>query len=289
MRTQYVATIPLDGPRLEKDLEQSQSFRYSEAYSDYLIGGPWKSCMLWAKGGEAGDGYIHRYRYGEEATFTEYGKQVPYLQELICQTVDTSRLTFVRLGVFADSTIVPHRDYLEFAGRTEQDRPAHRMHIPLRTYDNVYFVEEDTVYQMRTGEIWYLDVAREHAVTSFNKAPRIHLIFDFVDRPEDGPLVKVPDTGPGPGIPADHTIARPPLPDAERVELMRLANLLTMDTFDDIFNIVIKKNLRFDGGPGFVWKTIIELAGASKDPAVLPHAQELRRYYMLDGKELDQK
>ena len=66
MRTQYVAALELDEGRLAKDLETSASFTYSEAYSNYLIGGPWKSAMLYSAGGDAGDGLLHRLRLPAE-------------------------------------------------------------------------------------------------------------------------------------------------------------------------------------------------------------------------------
>src|SRR5262245_22501435 len=83
MRTHYVATTSLDDARLAKDLEQSESFVWSEAYSDYLFGGAWKSCMLWARGGDTGDGVVTHYAYDQPSTFTPYGNQLPYLRELI--------------------------------------------------------------------------------------------------------------------------------------------------------------------------------------------------------------
>ena len=61
VRTHYVASTTLDEARLAKDIEQSASFVWSEAYSDYLFGGAWKSCMLWARGGDAGDGVVTNY------------------------------------------------------------------------------------------------------------------------------------------------------------------------------------------------------------------------------------
>ena len=39
--------------------------------------------MLWAVGGNAGDGVITGYPYGETAAFTAYGEQLPYLRELV--------------------------------------------------------------------------------------------------------------------------------------------------------------------------------------------------------------
>jgi L-proline cis-4-hydroxylase len=76
-------------------------------------------------------------------------------------------------------------------------------------------------------------------------------------------------------------VARPPLPDVHRARLAQLAGLLSMDTFTDVFSIVIKTHFRWDGGADFAWNTIVDLARASGDPAVLAHAEELRGYFTL--------
>jgi hypothetical protein len=282
MRTRYVSTVALDAARLAKDLEHSASFRYSEAYSDYLIGGPWKSATLWARGGDAGDGVLTSYAYDRAATFTEHGEQLPYLQELITNTVDTTRLNFVRLARISDSVIVPHRDFLELGEIPEDARSAHRLHIPLVTHEDCYFSEDNTVYRMRQGEIWFFDASRIHAVASLTNVERIHLIFDFFDADRGGPLVTVEDDGYGDGVPADRAVARPPLSDSDRANLLRLADVLTMDTFGEIFSIIIKKHFRYDGGDDFVWNTMTAAARACEDPAVLPHTLELHRYYTLE-------
>jgi hypothetical protein len=282
MRTQYIATIPLDATRLAKDIEQSASFRYSEAYSNYLIGGPWKSCMLWATGGDSGDGVLTNYQYDQASTFTEYGRQMPYVQEIIESTADLSRLNFVRMAVFSNSVIVPHRDFLELNELPDDARSTHRLHIPLVTHQECYFSEDNTVYRMREGEVWYFDASQIHSVASLVNAPRIHLIFDFNDRPGADSLVTVPDEGRGPGIPADKAVARPPLAAADRADLRKLADVLTMDNFAEVFSIVIKKHFRYDGGDDFAWDTMTGLARDCKDPEVLPHTEELRRYYTLE-------
>jgi L-proline cis-4-hydroxylase len=281
MRTRYLATVPLDQGRLAKDLEHSQSFKYSEAYSNYLIGGPWKSAMLYSAGGESGDGLLTNYDYEHGSAFTEYGNALPYVRELIEQLADVTRLSFVRLAVFTKSVIVPHRDFIELAEIPEGSRSAHRVHIPLATNEHCFFSEDNTVYRMRSGEVWYFDAAQIHSVASFSDEPRIHLTFDFVDRPGPGPLVAVDRGGPE-GVRAESVADRPPLPDAERAALGRLAGVLTKDTFNEVFSIVVKTHFRYDGGPGFAWDTITDLARASSDPDVLPHALELRTYFTLE-------
>jgi L-proline cis-4-hydroxylase len=282
MRTQYVTTVPLDRERLTKDLAQSESFQWSEAYSDYLFGGPWKSCMLWACGGDAGDGVVTNYAYDRPPALTGYGKQVPYLQELITATADLARLNFVRLAKVSHSVIIPHRDLLELNDLPDDARNAHRVHIPLATNEDALFSEGNTVFHMGEGEVWFLDASQIHSVAALADEPRIHLIFDFVGTASDGPLLNV-EPGPGHGeIRRDRLVNRPPLPEADSAALLRLAEVLTMDTFSEIFSIVIKKHYRFDGGEDFAWNTITAIAQRCADPRVLAHTLELRRYFTLE-------
>lgn len=282
MRTHYVATIPLDAPYLAKDLEHTESFQWSEAYSDYLFGGAWKSCMLWARGGDSGDGVVTNYAYDQPSAFTEYGRQLPYLHELITNTVDLSRLNFARLAKVTKSVIIPHRDLLELSELPDDARNAHRMHIPLATNDDAFFSESNTVFRMREGEVWFLDASQIHSVAALSNEPRIHLILDFVNLPSPEPLTTVEGGDEGAGIPADRIVVRPPLTDADRADLFRLADVLTMETFSEVFSIVIKKHFRCDGGDDFAWNTMTAIARCCKDPAVLPYTLELLRYYTLE-------
>ncbi|WP_369174215.1 aspartyl/asparaginyl beta-hydroxylase domain-containing protein [Streptomyces sp. R28] len=282
MRTHYVGDTPLDDDRLTKDLEQSDSLTWSEAYSDYVFGGAWKSCMLWARGGDAGDGVVTHYDHERPAAFTEFADQLPYLRELIESVADLDRLNFVRLAKVQNSVIIPHRDLLELADLADETRNAHRMHIPLVTNEDCFFNEGDTVFRMRRGEVWFLDASEIHSVAVLSSQERVHLMFDFVDVPSPKPLTTVRGAGPDAGIPADRTLKRPPLTDAEHAGLMRLADILTPETVNEVFSIVIKRHFRSDGGESFVWRTMTDIARAAADPAVLAHVEELRRHYTLE-------
>ncbi|BCB89211.1 aspartyl/asparaginyl beta-hydroxylase domain-containing protein [Phytohabitans suffuscus] len=282
MRTHYVATTLLDEARLADDLARSDSFLWSEAYSDYLFGGAWKSCMLWARGGDTGDGVVTNYDHDKPSTFTQYGNQLPYLRDLITSIADLERLNFVRLAKVSNSVIIPHRDLLELSELPDDTRNAHRMHIPLVTNEDCFFNEANTVFRMRKGEVWFLDASQIHSVAVLSNEPRVHLMLDFVNLPSAKPLITAEGGSEDGGIPDERTVKRPPLSDADYSNLLRLADLLTMDTFNEIFSIVIKKHFRYDGGDDFVWNTMIAVAGAAKDRDVLRHTNDLRRYYTLE-------
>jgi len=282
MRTQYVADTPLDDTRLAQDLEQANSFPWSEAHSDYVSGGAYKSCMLWTLGGHAGDGVVTKYDHRQAGAFTEFGNQLPYLRELIGSTVDLDRLNFARLAKVRSSVIIPHRDLLELGDLPDDTRNAHRVHIPLVTNENCFFNEGNTVYRMRKGEIWFLDASVIHSVAVLSTEDRIHLMLDFVNAPAAKPLITVEGRGTEAGIPADRTVERPALPDADRASLLRLGDVITMETVDEVFSIVIKKHYQYDGGDDFVWSTMIDIARASANPAVLRHIQDLHRYFTVE-------
>ncbi|UKD58032.1 aspartyl/asparaginyl beta-hydroxylase domain-containing protein [Amycolatopsis sp. FU40] len=281
MRTQHIGSLELDQARLAEDLETSAGFRYSEAYSDYLCGGPWKSAVLWAASGDNGDGLVTNYDYAKAPDLTDYGKQLPYIWGLVADLVDLTRLNFARLAVISDSVIIPHRDLLELESIPGESRNAHRMHIPLVTNDRCFFSSGNEVYRMAEGEVWFFDAAQVHSAASLSSTPRVHLMLDFTDQESDEPLVKLPYRVDG-GIPADRVERRPPMSEEERAELLGLAPLITMDNYRDVFSIVIKKHFRADGGDDFVWRTMREIARAGRDPAVAARIDEMQRYFTLE-------
>jgi hypothetical protein len=282
MQTQRVGSIAIDEARLRKDLDHVTTTPFSEAYSNYLIGGLWKNWVLWSPGGDRGDGLVTKYSYGESGSFTDCASELPYLREIITEVADLDRLNFVRLVMISDCVIIPHRDYIELADVPDAIRHEHRVHIPLVTHDDCYFSDRQVVYRMRAGEVWFFDAGKVHAAASFVKDPRIHLIFDLVDRPSSDPLLKVGVGAVEGSVPADRVVARPPLPPTDRNALAELAGVLTMDTFNEVFSIVIKKHFRFDGGEDFAWEAMTALAQDCRDPEVLVRVRELRRYFELD-------
>jgi hypothetical protein len=282
MHTHLVGAVDLDDDRLVKDLDRCRSLDWSDAYSDYVFGGLWRSCMLWARGGDVGDGEVTRYAHDRPSAFTPVAGELPYVRELVEATADLSRLNFARLAMVVDSVIIPHRDLLELGDLPVETRNAHRLHVPLATSDDCFFGEDDVVYRMLRGEVWFLDASRIHSVAVLTREPRIHLMLDFVDRPGDRPLSTVSAPAHGGGIPAGSVVPRPPLTARERADLAALARVLSTDTVDEVFAIVIKTHFRRDGGARFVWDTMAALARDSTDPDVAARIAEMHRHYTLE-------
>lgn len=76
----------------------------------------------------------------------------------------------------AGGQIPPHKD----GGKSLME--VKRTHIPLVTNDDIIFKVGDTVKNLKEGEVWEINNAREHAVSNNSKQHRIHLIVDYLPK-----------------------------------------------------------------------------------------------------------
>lgn len=282
VQTQLVGRLDLDTDAVEAELAHAATkFAFSEAYSDYLCGGPWKSAMLWASGGATGTGLVTDYDHASRSAVTEFGERLPYLRQLVETNFNLANLNFARLAVMSNSVTVPHRDLLELNDIPEDTRTAHRVHVPLVTSGDAYFTQDNVVYRMRAGEVWFFDASRVHGAAALSPATRTHLIMDFSNAGGDGDLTRFPLRPTG-TVPADRIVRRPELSDAERKDLLGLAAVIDPDNYRDVFSIVIRKHYRSDGGDNFVWDTLDEIGRQSQNEDVRAKIQELHRFFLME-------
>lgn len=82
------------------------------------------------------------------------------------------------------------------------------------------------------------------------------------------------------GIPADHRHRRARLSDSEREALLGLAAVTSLKNHRDVFAVVVKTHYRRDGGDGFVWATMLEIARRSGDDALFEHVTRMRERFV---------
>lgn len=232
-RTRRLTRLTLDPVRLGEDMARADRFRYSDAYSEFTCGS-WKGSALCNGSGDLYDTRIKDYEGAFE--LTEHGRQMPYVMDLIEEHFHTERLRFVRLGrITPGSVMVPHRDYLELSGELV------RIHIPLRTSDACYSSEDETVYQMRLGDVWYIDASHAHSAVSFATEDRTHLILDFATETVREPLRFAPDPGSRAGEFGDAAVPRSPLTPSQRDALLGLAAVISVRNHRDVLALIIKQ------------------------------------------------
>ncbi|MFF4935001.1 aspartyl/asparaginyl beta-hydroxylase domain-containing protein [Streptomyces griseofuscus] len=280
MHTGRVGVLELDEEKLRGEMELTRTFNFTETYQEFMSGKMSKDVMLWAPGGVSGDGIISHYDHGLKSDITEYGKRLPYLMQTIEENFATEFIRFARLAVLSEMVHIPHRDYLEFSATANHAKPAHRLHLPIITNAHCLFSEENTIYRMRFGEVWFLDAGREHSSAALSSDARIHLIVDFTDEAGDTGLVRGAGEDPV-SIPESHIIHREPLSDAERESLHTLASIVDADNLKDVLGIIAKKHYRRDGGDGFFWNTVDVLIERMPDRELAKHVVGLKEYLLL--------
>jgi hypothetical protein len=57
-----------------------------------------------------------------------------------------------------------------------------RTHIPLVTNENIFFKVGETTKNLKAGEVWEINNAKEHAVNNDSDEYRIHLIVDYLPK-----------------------------------------------------------------------------------------------------------
>jgi hypothetical protein len=77
------------------------------------------------------------------------------------------------------SGLAPGGEILEHTDKSPIFLAVHRVHLPLRTDNNVKFRVDGIAYNFEIGKFYEFDNTRPHAVTNDSEIERIHLIIDL--------------------------------------------------------------------------------------------------------------
>jgi hypothetical protein len=272
MHTHRIMNLDLDIALLEADLRNTRRFRYSDAYSEFICG-EWRSCMLWNKSGDIDDNFLKEYDHS--ARMTANGEQMPYLAGVLRSTFNLDHLRFARLAKLTPgSVLIPHRDYLELKhGLT-------RVHVPLVTDPRCFSAEENTVYQMRPGEVWFIDATQIHSAANFSKKARTHLILDFAEVERIETVLKRPAHGPT-VIPRENIVRRKPLGPGEKEAFFALARVFDPANCKDVFAMLIKKYFTTDLAVTTVVDWVLEIAHLSGNSEVIARVQWIYEHCLI--------
>ncbi|MFE5791314.1 aspartyl/asparaginyl beta-hydroxylase domain-containing protein [Streptomyces sp. NPDC056503] len=261
-RTTRITTLDLDTDRLATDLARAERFGYNDSYGEFICGS-WRSCMLWNRTGDVDDRFLEDY--AGPARSTEYGAALPYLTELMERHFLLEHLKFARIArLTPGSVLVPHRDYLEL------DADLTRIHLPLRTDELCSSSEDETIYRMRRGELWFLDATRAHSAASRSDRDRVHLILDFsTATPAEALRPGLPVST---GIPEDSLVARRPLRPGEYKHFEALADVIDETNYQDVLALVIKRYFEAELKAADVFRWLEGITRASGRPELVAQA-----------------
>ncbi|HEX4013028.1 MAG TPA: aspartyl/asparaginyl beta-hydroxylase domain-containing protein [Candidatus Cybelea sp.] len=255
-----IGSVAFDDGLLAKELETIE--RQATTPCTGYAHGSWAKCILAMR--HAGESELRTKPAGEAA---------PHLMERIRTTFAMTHVKVVQLFAASNGGFVrPHVDW-------KADAPlCTRLHVPLRTNRYAFNSEDDVVFQMGYGEVWFLDASRPHSGGCFSTDTRLHLIVDleaadslesvFAERSEYAPSRHL------------DAVALPELTSTDRSAIDGLAKLVTDANLGTMLDFLgaIHFQRRVDCAQTYEW--LLRIAEGSGDAHLVSRAREYRRMYL---------
>jgi len=110
----------------------------------------------------------HRYKN------TEALELCPYFKEVV-DTFQCNKEAVRLMSLPPGAVISTHVD--DFCGYEDG---VFRVHVPILTHNEVYFILNDQRLLMKPGEAWYTNVNLPHSVANRGSEKRVHLVLDCI-------------------------------------------------------------------------------------------------------------
>jgi len=281
MASKILGVINLAEFGIEADLGYLNSVHKVPEVYDEFGQGYWKNVSIYNDSGRAGDS---QYRNANTCLPTEHAARCPAIQHLLCHFT-FEHLRMVRARNLVDGMVVPHRDFVEL----EQGRHYYRVFIALEKNNQAFHSDESGVFQMKAGEVWFLDAGITHSAVNFGTSSRLFLCLDYVfDQPVEAPTIF---TRPHELIPPRQAwhVNRMPLDQAALEGLLSAAaRLLNRHTFKDVVFLLSKYHFIYDVPVSACYDWLMAAAEMAGDTVVVDKARTLRRY-LIEAREVGER
>lgn len=284
MTSYILGKIDFDNDKIKKDLEIHDTFpKNAEEYDEFGTGF-WQNCSLWNATDDKND---TMYRdYNDPIQQTEYGQKLTYVDELIKKYFTFANLKMIRTRNLIDGMVIPHKDFVELNKPKQQ---YFRVFIPLEDNEFAFHSDEENVFRMRKGEIWFLDAAIIHAAVNFSNNSRIFLCLDYVFPGEYSPEdIFVNKSNYNPDL-SPFIVGRQDVANGFEKDLIRsLSKVISQHTFKDIVFLLSKIHFYKKVSITSCYDLLVEIAEASEDELVIEKAKSLRKY-LIEKRELGER
>ncbi|MBZ4319227.1 aspartyl/asparaginyl beta-hydroxylase domain-containing protein [Streptomyces huiliensis] len=277
MTSFILGKVDFDEVRLAADVAALRDLEKGKEAYDEFTSGFWKNVPLWNESGDARDGMFKDV--DSPAKPTEHTAAVPYLTEVIGETFAVEHLTMVRGRDIVDASMMPHKDFLELDGKATDQ---FRVLMVLEDNEATFNSDEEKVFRMRKGEVWFLDAAGVHCAANFSADSRVSLCLDFsFDKPFVPADVFASSDRYIPGL-EPLLIKRKPLPDGFAVDMRRIAAACTRHNFRDIAFGLAKLHFTYDVPAADCYEWLVEIAECTDDAAIVAKAERAKDFYVVD-------
>jgi hypothetical protein len=267
VESRIIGKLDLDAARARTDVGRILASPATSTYSGYSFG-TWNVYVLWNVSGDATDSTIREF--AGPGRFTDLGLQTSYIASVIEENFRTDRMKWVRVFLLKSGNIVPHRDYLEFK------KPLTRVHLALFTDQTSMHSEDNEVFRMRNGEIWYLAAEKVHSAVTMTDFPRTVICMEFDLECGDEPdAVFRRRLGFAPIAPC--IVQRDSLTPAELEAIYKLGDIINEQNYSDVVGLLSKVHFykRTPASDLFDW--VIEITKRSGKVGLIERATEFKR------------
>jgi hypothetical protein len=173
MSSHIIGAINMNGYNFTSDLAYLNSItKLSEEYDEFAQG-YWKNLSLFNSSGRKDDS---QYKNCTISSPTEYMAHCPNIMRMLNDNFDLSNVKMVRARNLIEGMVIPHCDFVELNSNVTY----FRVFVPIEYNADSFHSDEQGVFQMQPGEVWFLDAAISHSAINFSNKSRMFICLDFV-------------------------------------------------------------------------------------------------------------
>jgi hypothetical protein len=173
MASRIVGTVDLASYDFRQDIQYLNSVEKQPEEYDEFAQGYWKNLSLLNSSGCMDDS---QYKNCASARATGHMVCCPEIARMLEETFNLEIVKMVRARNLMDGMVIPHRDFVEL----DPELSYFRVFLPIEYNEESYHSDVGGVFQMRPGEVWFLDAAVSHAAINFSSDSRMFICLDFV-------------------------------------------------------------------------------------------------------------
>ncbi|SDI08377.1 aspartyl/asparaginyl beta-hydroxylase domain-containing protein [Pseudomonas abietaniphila] len=282
MASRILGQIDISRYDLAKDIKILNSITKLPEEYDEFGQGYWKNLSIYNASGRAEDS---QFRKSDECLRTEYASKCPEIQRLVEDNFKFTHLKMVRARSLVDGMVIPHRDFVEL----EKSTTYFRAFVALETNNESFHSDEFGVFQMKAGEVWFLDAGINHAAVNFGLGSRMFLCLDFMFEGKLNTNNIFAECVSTTTHRNSFYVDRKPL-DERAIELIinSTAGILNRHTFKDIVFALSKYHFLYDIPVACCYDWIIASAEMISDNEIIRKAKSMQKY-LIEKRDIGER
>lgn len=276
MSSYIVGKLDLRNVDFSEEIKWLNSLPKIHEEYDEFAQGYWKNISLFNASGEIND---TQFRNCPKAYPTLHLQNCVNIKRFIEESFAPEALKMVRARNLIDGMVIPHRDFVEME---ENDNRFFRVFMMLENNDQAFHSDSSGVFQMRHGEVWFLDAATDHAAINFSNSSRMALCLDFIFEKDfnDYEIFEKNIIFEKGNATYKERIKIDPI---EKNEIVAgIASVLSPETFKDMVFATSKYHFTHEMAVSECYDWLIDAAQNNKDRQVAEKAMALKNYLIIN-------